>query len=87
MNGFMSLAKITLLALYAAAIASRFVPALADKSNVLVGVSVILLGIHLIEYVVLKGKLNSAAPGRSHFLPTFLFGVAHSMPILKNSKM
>jgi len=86
MNGIMSVAKIALLALYAAAIASRFVPALADKSNVLIGASLILLAIHLVEFLVLKNKLKVAAPGQSHFLPTFLFGVAHSLPILGKHK-
>lgn len=83
MNTILPVAKLILIGLYICAAVSRVVPALMGISNILIGLAVLLLAVHVVEYIVLKDKLTAKAPGKSHFLPTFLFGVAHTIPILK----
>lgn len=86
MTNIWQIAKLILLAIYAAAALSLFVPALAESSNILMGLALLLLVVHLIEFLVLKDKLNAAASGQNHFLPTLLFGVAHTKPIFARDK-
>lgn len=86
MNIVMYIAKLILIGLYVTATSSLFVPAMAGQSTILVSLVVLLLVIHLIEYVVLKDKLNAAASGKNHFFQTLLFGVAHTKPVLTQNK-
>jgi uncharacterized protein YhhL (DUF1145 family) len=87
MNNIWPIAKLILLGLYISAAISRFVPAMAGYSNILIGLAFLLLAVHLIEFLVLKDKLNAHAPGKNHFLPTLLFGVAHTKPLFANEKI
>lgn len=78
-----AIAKIILLALYAAAAASHFAPALAPYCKVLSIIAVLLLAVHVIEYFVHRKKLSEKAPGKSHFINMLLFGVIHVKQVMK----
>ena len=84
MNVFYAVAPAGLIALYLVSLVSVMVPALQDYSQILLLVSGALLVLHVVEYVVVKKRLD-ACPGSTarHFIKTVLFGFTYWVPLLK----
>jgi len=85
MNGtVLTLIKAGGLAFYLIALASPVVPSLAAYATMLLAIAALLLVSHVIEYLVVRQRLEGVAPGPlGHFGGTLLFGFLYWMPLLK----
>lgn len=69
---------------YLAALVSPVVTSLVPYSSILLAIAGILLLSHLVEYVMVRRRLEGVTPGPlGHFGGTLLFGFIYWMPLLK----
>lgn len=87
MNIFIQVSKAVAIAIYSIALIALLTQAMQPYRNIIVGVAAVLILAHLLEYLVLRKKLQAAAPHRRHhFLQTLLFGYGHWVPLLKTKR-
>ncbi len=80
-----NLLKVSAIGIYLLAFASVFVEFLAPASTILVYVTLGLFAAHILEYVLVKAKLEKLELEQNHFINTFLYGVLYWLPLIKKS--
>lgn len=78
-----TLLKIGAVAIYLATAASFFVEGFVSFQDVLIYTTGILFALHIVEYIVVKSRLEKLSLDKNHFLQTFLFGFLYWLPLLK----